>query len=69
MLHSMVHVSSISAFTHLTFHIKNKDFEEIDIVIIVFSSYLGILVYFNSMKFFGIDKYLNEKRWKEFVIK
>ena len=69
MLHSMVHVSSISAFTHLTFHIKNKEIDTVDIIIIVFSSYLGILVYFNSMKFFGIDKYLNEKRWKEIAIK
>jgi len=64
MLHSIVHVSSISAFTHLIFHIKNKEIDTVDIIIIVFSSYLGILVYINSMKFFGTNEYLKEKKIK-----
>ena len=45
--HSLLHVSAISSSIHLTFHIKNKNPETIDILIMLFSAYIGYLFYNN----------------------
>ena len=51
-IHSLLHISAISSSITLIFYLENKDIDKMDVLIILGSSYLGVLTYFSSLKFF-----------------
>ena len=61
-VHSMLHMAAISSSTLLVFHLKNKNFEAIDAIIVTTSSYIGYICYKRSLEFFENNNSLQDKK-------
>ena len=64
-IHSILHISAISASTLLVFHLKNKGVDVIDAIIITGSSYVGYICYNRSLEYFENNS-LQDKKIKLF---